>query len=290
MHEKTKFSIIIPVYNEHENIEELFSDIRQNYAHVPVIFVDDGSTDGSSGLLDEIERSDENTKVLRHRLNRGYGAALKTGVRACTTDVLVITDSDRTYPIESIRELLSSLDDHDMAVGSRTGANVKIPLLRKPAKWIIGQLANYLTGTRIPDLNSGLRAIRKNTLERFMHILPDGFSFTTSITLAMHTNGYGIRFIPIDYYSRKGRSKIRPVRDTLNFLQMIIRTVMYFNPLKVFLPLSLMLAMASLGVLLYSHFFMERILDATTVVLFIGAIQLLAIGMLADLIDKRSRD
>jgi glycosyltransferase involved in cell wall biosynthesis len=287
MLEKGKYSVVVPVYNEPESIMETYSNIRKSSPGAQIIFVDDGSTDGSVGALEDIGRRDGDVLVLRHRLNMGYGAALKTGIRASDTEVVVVTDADGTYPNDRIHELVGEIGDCDMVVGARTGAG--IPLLRRPAKWIIGRLANYLSGTMIPDLNSGLRAMRREVVRRFLGILPDGFSFTTTITLAMLTNGCRVKYLPIEYFRRKGRSKIRPIRDTLNFVQLIIRTVMYFNPLKVFLPLSLLLFVSGLGVFLYSLFFLERILDATTVILIIGAVQTLAIGMLADLIEKRGR-
>ena len=152
---------------------------------------------------------------------------------------VVITDSDGTYPNDRIPELAAMMTDWDMVVGARTGDEVRVPLVRRPAKWALNMLANVLVETRIPDLNSGLRVFRREVVLRFLPILPNGFSFTTTITLAMLSEGYRVTFVPIDYYARQGRSKIRPVYDTLNFLQLIVRTVLYFNPLRVFLPLSL---------------------------------------------------
>jgi hypothetical protein len=130
--------------------------------------------------------------------------------------------------------------------------------------------------------------MRKDRVERFFSILPDSFSFTSTITLAFLTNGYSVKYIPIEYYKRKGKSKIHPIKDTLNFIQLIIRTIMYFNPLKIFLPLSFIFFMASAAVLIVS-WLSGQFMDVTTVILFVTGIQLLAIGMIADLIDKRGR-
>jgi hypothetical protein len=163
---------------------------------------------------------------------------------------------------------------------------VKIPLIRRPAKWAINQLANYLSQASIPDLNSGLRVMRRDVLQRFIRLLPAGFSFTTTITLAMLTNGFPVRFEAIDYEQRSGRSKIRPIRDTLNFIQLIIRTVMYFEPLRIFVPLSGLLIFASVAVLV-SSWLLGKVMDVTTVVLFVAGIQMLATGMIADIIDRR---
>jgi hypothetical protein len=163
-----------------------------------------------------------------------------------------------------------------------------MPLVRRPAKWVLTELANYLASARIPDLNSGLRVMRKSALMRFMKILPQGFSFTTTITLAMLSNDYRVRFEPIDYHPRTGKSKIRPISDTLNFLTIIVRTIMYFNPLKIFIPISVSLFLLGVAVLIYSAFVLDRVMDVTVIVLISLSIQVAVIGLLADLIDKRS--
>ncbi|MEZ4654415.1 MAG: hypothetical protein R3E12_12700 [Candidatus Eisenbacteria bacterium] len=161
-------------------------------------------------------------------------------------------------------------------------------LIRRPAKAALNALANYLSETTIPDLNSGLRAFRKEDVLRFLDILPSGFSFTTTITLAMHVNDLFVRYVPIDYHARKGQSKIRPIQDTLNFLALIVRTVLYFRPLKIFLPLSGFLLVLALAVFLYSWLLTPKIMDASVSIIVMSAFQMAAIGLLADLIDKRA--
>ena len=158
---------------------------------------------------------------------------------------------------------------------------------RRPAKWCLTLLANYLSETRIDDLNSGLRAIKKDLFNKFVKLLPNGFSLTTTITLALLTQGYRVKYIPINYYPRIGKSKIRPIRDTLNFLFLIIRTMLLFNPLKIFLSVSIGLFFLSFLVFFYSIIFLPYVLDVTALVLFIGGIQILAIGMIADLIHRK---
>ncbi len=284
-------SIVVPVYNEGEAVmaaaERLVRVREAAGAACEVIFVDDGSDDGTENALSGL--SSDGVSVVRHDSNRGYGAALKTGIRRARYDCVAITDADGTYPLERLGDLYNELvaQGADMVVGARTGANVSVPLIRRPAKWCLTKLANFLVGRKIPDLNSGLRVMRREVVERFLNILPDGFSFTTTITLAMLSNGYAVRYAPIDYSPRVGRSKVRPVYDTLNFLQLICRTTLYFNPLRVFLPLALILVAAGVVVALASGLFLGRIMDVTFGVCVMSAVIVLAIGLLADLIDKR---
>ncbi|TVM00305.1 MAG: hypothetical protein CV087_14330 [Candidatus Brocadia sp. WS118] len=282
-------SIIIPTYNEREGIfhviESLQSLKKRHGNRWEIIVVDDGSTDGTSEMI----RNTPEIVLIKHFFNRGYGAAIKTGIRHATYNTLVISDADGTYPIQDIPRLLTPLAKNEMVVGARGNNDANIPFVRRPAKWLLNKLANYLTGIQIPDLNSGFRAMKKEVVMKFIHLLPDGFSFTTTITLAMLTNDYAVEFIPIEYHKRSGRSKIRPIRDTLNFIQLIIRTVLYFDPLKIFLPISAFFFIASITVLILSYLFTPKIMDITTVILFISGVQILAIGMIADLIDKRSQ-
>lgn len=282
---KKSVSIIMPVYNEEESLRSVLNEIKQclkeKAPSYEIIVVNDGSADQTKQVLEQIGE----IKVVNHSENRGYGAAIKSGVRQAEGEYILIIDADGTYPVKAIPELISCTDYH-MVVGARTKPTAQIPLMRRPAKWLLNQLANYLTGIKIPDLNSGLRLIKKDALNRFIYLLPDGFSFTTTITLALLTNGCPVKYLPIDYYKREGKSKFRPIKDTLNYFQLIIRTILYFDPLKIFLPVGLVLFLLSFAVLFYSYFFTPKVMDITTIILFISAIQILAIGVLADLVVK----
>jgi hypothetical protein len=200
----------------------------------------------------------------------------------------MITDADGTYPSDSVPRLLAAVPDNDMVVGARTGDKVAIPLVRRPAKWFLRRLAEYLSESRIPDLNSGLRIFRRERAIQLFPILPSGFSFTTSITLALLCNDGRVAWVPIDYSKRTGRSKIRPIRDTLNFLLLILRVILYFNPLKVFVPASLLVLAGFAASLGYDLFVLVDLTEKTLILLFAG-VQLLAIGILADMISKTAR-
>ena len=295
-------SIIVPVYNEQDSIYATITNIVQTMEKssiiCEVIVVDDGSTDNTSREIQNYfqamakgEKSNGLFKVkyLYHPFNRGYGAALKTGINKALYDYVVITDGDSTYPNEMIPELVGEIPEADMVVGARIENNAKIPLIRQPAKWALGKLANYLADFKIPDFNSGLRVMKKDIVLKYENILPDGFSFTTTITLAMLTNGNCVKYIPINYHKRSGKSKIRPVKDTLNFIQLIIRTVLYFNPLKIFIPMSVLLVISAFVLTFASWMITGRIMDVGTGILLMTAVIVMAIGMLADLIDKRMR-
>ena len=222
------FLIALPVYNELGYVDAVLRQVLEYGSEVLV--VDDGSTDGTSKRL----AARRDIRLVRHDGNRGYGAALKTGIKNSRSDFIVITDADGTYPIDRIPDLVRIAQEADMVVGARVSSNVVYPLIRKIPKAFLRTYVSWLSRQNVPDMNSGLRVLRRSVVERFLRILPDSFSFTTTITLAMHTNGYDVRYVPIDYAARSGSSKIRPIRDTLNFIQLIVRTGTYFAPMRVF--------------------------------------------------------
>ena len=284
-------TVVVPAYDEERGIEGVVRRLFGLELGFPlhVLVVDDGSEDGTAAVLERLAPEFPRLRVVRHPVNRGYGAALKTGFAQARTAIVVITDADGTYPEDRIAELVAHIDDGaDMSIGARTGADVNIPLVRRPAKAFLRHLASFLAGTRIPDLNSGLRAFRRDFVLVYRPILPEGFSFTTTITLAALTNHHRVDYVSIDYAARAGTSKIRPIRDTLGFLSLIVRTVLYFNPLKVFYPLTVLLGLTFLVSLVYDVF-IERNLGDKTVLLFVAVVQVLSVGLLADLIEKKAR-
>lgn len=278
-----KTSIIIPAYNEEEAIEKVINDLKIYLdQESEIIVVNDGSTDRTGELIEKIP----NIKVIHHSENYGYGAAIKSGIQKARGKYILIIDADGTYPVEKISQLINQKNSYDMIVGARTNPQSQIPIFRKPAKWILNWLASYLTKKKIPDLNSGLRIIRKDVLNRFIYLLPDGFSFTTIITLVFLTKGYRVKYLPINYYKRKGKSKIRPIKDTLNFFQLIIKTILYFNPLRVFIPFSLIIFGLAIMVGVGSLLFTQKFMDTTFVILCTTALQTFFFGLLAEIIVR----
>ena len=281
---KQGVSVVIPAFNEESGIGRVIDEVRGCLAglstETEIVVVDDGSADRSA----EVARA-AGARVVRHRSNRGYGAALKTGIAAAAHSRIVILDADGTYPAERIPDLVEALHRADMVVGARTGANVRIPLARRPAKWLLSVLANYLTRASIPDLNSGLRAFRREVVLQYFPILPDQFSWTTTLTLAMHCDKYAVAYIPIDYHERTGRSKIVPW-DAGSFLVLILRTVMLFRPLRIFLPIVL-LCLCYGVVKMTIDMFRDPNISASAILAFNSALLILLIGMVGDAIAAR---
>ncbi len=234
-HSPFAISIIIPAYNEEESIGRVLDGLRDWRERAEIIVIDDASTDRTAEIAQAA-----GVRVIRHLHNKGYGAGLKTGIRAAAGDIVVMMDADSEHNAAQIALLLDNLGDNDMVVGAR-GKGSHAPLLRRPGKWLLSRVANYLAETNIPDLNSGLRAIRKDVARRFLHILPNGFSFTTTLTLALFKEGYNTAYVPITTTPRVGTSTVDPIRDGINTLMLIIRIVSLFDPIKVFLPTSLAL-------------------------------------------------
>jgi glycosyltransferase involved in cell wall biosynthesis len=252
--------------------------MNQSEWQYELIVVDDGSTDQTAAVAQA-----HGVEVLRVPRNRGYGAALKSGISAAHHDWILIIDADGTYPAEVIPKMLERLEEYDMVVAARIGKEVHIPMVRRPARWMLGRLATYLAEQPIPDFNSGLRVFRKSLAQRFEHLLPAGFSFTTTITMASLCNDYRVLYLPISYGRRVGRSKIRPAH-AYQFLLVILRTAVYFNPLRVFLPLGGIFFLAGVSKIVFDIFRWK--ISASAVMCSLTAVILWSVGLLADQIAR----
>lgn len=282
-----KLSVVIPAHDEQQVIATTLNELRVvlDNAGNPyeIIVVDDGSTDSTANIV----QAQKDIRLIQHSIRRGYGTALKTGISKASGDLILIIDADGTYQAADIPRLLEHFDGYDMVVGSRNCKSAKIPLSRKPAKWFLAKLANYLVREKIPDLNSGMRVFRKSDIKVFWNILASGFSFTTTSTLAYFCNDMLVKYVPVNYHKRKGKSKIRPIADGLNFILLILRVITYFSPLRVFLPIAFVLLLLAVLALIFSLTMLDRVLDATIVALFVSGIQVGVLGLLADAISKR---
>ena len=289
-------SIIIPCYNEKHAIRETIKTIfiildETNLTNFDIIAINDGSTDGSKDILDSLanEYHDKNLKVIHHNRNQGYGAALKSGIRKSHSEYIFITDADGTYPNDRIPELIKTTQKRelDMLVGARIGDNVDYSKLRSIPKLILVPWVSYLCGTDIPDMNSGLRIFKREIALKYLNLLPDGFSFTTTITICLSRNKYLIEFIPISYSKRIGKSHIKPLKDTFKFVQLIARTGMYFAPMRLLLPAVVFFGLMAMLSGAYDVYTLQNLTDKTILFTF-TSMNILMFALLADMIDKRS--
>jgi len=289
----TDLAVIVPAFNEADGIRGTIDRVREVLAglHVSteIIVIDDGSTDGTGQRAAEC-----GARVLTHGWNRGYGAALKTGILATGARAIMIMDADCTYPPDAIPRLYARLDGADMVVGARALSSSGVAWVRKPGKWMLNRFASYLIGRNIPDLNSGMRVMKRETVLTYMHLCPSGFSFTSTITLAMLANGHNVLYEPIEYAKRTGRSKIR-ASHFASFILLVVRAIVLFNPLKVFLPVGAVAFLVGVGKLI-QDIWLDN-LSETTVMAFLSAITIWSVGLLADMISRlqmqppyRSRD
>lgn len=279
-------SIIIPAYNEEASIGNVLSGLRVWRERAEIIVIDDASTDRTAGIA-----TSAGVRVLRHSRNKGYGAALKTGIRAATGDIVLMMDADSEHNAAQIGSLLDALGDNDMVVGARAKGSYT-PFIRKPGKWILGKVANYLAQARIPDLNSGLRAFKRDVAKRFLHILPNGFSFTTTLTLALFKEGYNIVYVPIVTTRRIGSpSTVNPIHDGLSTIMLIIRIISLFDPLRVFVPTSVFLFFAGVIYWVLDIYFRQRVNIPTGAVLVIlASVIIFMFGILADQVSAIRRE
>jgi glycosyltransferase involved in cell wall biosynthesis len=279
-----KVSIVIPVFNEEravrKTVEHIIEVMDSTGTEYEIIAVNDKSTDRSKEILETIEK----VKLINNRMNQGYGRSLKNGIEKSNYDWILIIDADGTYPVRDIPRLIKHCPEHDMVIGARVGKHVSIPLLRRPAKLFLRLLANYISPIKIPDINSGLRIFKKEIALKHWNILPQRFSFTTTITLACATRGeYSIKYIPINYYKRKGKSSMRPLKDFVKFLNLTLKLCLYFKPLKVFVPIGLFLSMLGFILGLYR---VINFLDVSesSIFLILSGLQILFMGFLAHMI------
>lgn len=285
-----EFTVLIPCFNEQAMVAVTLDAL---YAHLPddlaceVIVIDDGSTDGTPRLLGEAAAARPSLAVLTQPHNRGYGAALKAGLLRARGEYVAIVDADGSYPIDRLPDLMRLCRGRDMVVGARTGSGVTYSRLRALPKYFLRHWVSWIARMPVPDINSGMRVFRRDVVERYISILPDGFSFTITITLAMLTNYRVTHFEPISYRTRIGSSKISPVRDTLRFMGIIVRTGMYFAPLRALLPVAGLLLSGALLSFVYDVVVLDNLTDKT-VLLFLFALNTGMLALLADMIDKRT--
>jgi glycosyltransferase involved in cell wall biosynthesis len=276
-HSFNRLSIIIPSKNESASIGEIVRAILQKYPNAEILIVDDGSSDDTA----EIARQ-AGAKVISHPRSLGNGAAVKTGARAATGDVFVFLDADGQHNPDDIPRLLSQLDEgFDMVIGARASGASHANSARFFANGIYNAVASVLTGQRIPDLTSGFRAVRANQFRRFLYLLPNGFSYPTTITMAFMRSGFPVDFVDIHTERREGRSHIKPMRDGARFMVIIFKVATLYAPMKLFLPASALFLLAGCGHYLYTFATQGRFTNMS-LLLFSASVIIFLIGLISE--------
>ncbi|MCA8883686.1 MAG: glycosyltransferase family 2 protein [Rhodobacteraceae bacterium] len=280
--EGLSLSVVIPAYNEENAVRSTVEDVRTTLDATGILYeiivVDDGSADNTRA-----EAKASGAIVAWNDVNSGYGATLKRGVKMAKHEYVAILDADGTYPARFLPGMLELARDQDMVVGDRGAAMRNVPLMRRPAKKFLNWLASFLAQRKLNDINSGLRVFRTKELIPFLPLLPQNFSFTTTITLCMSCNGKRMIYTPIEYGKRVGKSKIKPI-DFLNFIILILRVITLFNPLRVFLPAGFVLFL--LGFLKSLYDLTQMNLSETAIFAFLAAIMVWSLGLIADMISR----
>lgn len=282
-----KVSIVIPAYNEEKGIESVIKKFKavakKNKISIEVIVIDDGSSDKTAKVAKK-----QRVKVILHPKNAGYGRALQSGIQAARYQNIVICDADGSYPVKEFPKLLNFLNKgFDMVVGARKRRHYKESLLKHPARLFFKFLSEFVTGTKIPDVNSGFRAFKKNEVSKFLKYTCSTFSFSTSLTLIYLLENKFVKYYPIDYFTRKGKSKINYLRDTLRAGQILTEIIILYNPIKLFLLLalfSLLFTFINLKIYTLNESVLFLVLFALC---FLTTVVVLCLGLIASIFKKR---
>ena len=287
MNRPAELSIVVPVYNEAETIANVLNDLQTELAGkiiYEIIVVNDGSIDDSQMVLEKIPH----ITLVSHKLNRGYGTSLKTGIDRAQHDWILTFDGDGSHLARQIFELLPYTTDHDLIIGSREGKLGYDTYSRRFGRKIVTRFAEYISQSSIKDINSGFRLFKKILGRKFWHLFPERFSFSSTLTVAAHAYNYSVKYVPIEVHKRKGgNSTINPAIDFGGFLNIILRLAIYFKPLRVFVPLSIFFFIAATGIVFVAYFLLGDILDTTFAVLIMVSLQMLTFGFIAEMIVKR---
>ena len=285
--EKIDVSIAIPVFNERAAVRKCIIDLKSKMDTLPykyeIIIVDDGSTDGS---MDEIK--DLPVTIIKNTYNRGGGVCRVIGMQHARGDIILQTDADGTYPVDNIDKILEELKTADIVIGSRTKeTQKKFYLLRIFMKWFIRKIAEFLVKQKIPDLNSGLRAYRKDIAMKYIYLYPAGHSIMSTMTIAFILEGFRVKFVPIEYQPRIGRTSFNIVKDTWSYLQVTLTTVVFFNPLRVLMPVALSIILMAIGFTIRDV--MRLGLGPLTVLLWILAVLIIILAIISEQIMRLSK-
>lgn len=274
-------SIVIPAKNEAGAIGDVVGRLKKLFPSAQIVVVDDGSTDDTGNRV--MERGGV---VVRHPYSKGNGAAIKAGARHATGDVIVFMDGDSQHRAEDIPRLLARMDEgYDMVVGARVSHKSQAGLHRAVANGFYNRFATWMTGHNVLDLTSGFRVVKAGLFKRFLYLLPNGFSYPTTITMAFFRSGHSVAYEPIEVDKRIGKSHIRLGRDGVRFLLIIFKIGTLFSPLKLFLPISLAFFLTGCSYYLYTYLTSGRFTNMSAL-LFITSILVFLIGLVSEQITS----
>jgi glycosyltransferase involved in cell wall biosynthesis len=273
---KLKISIVLPAYNEEASIGDVVTNLVDRFPKAEVLVIDDCSSDKTYEIAGKC-----GARVIRHRYNMGNGASIKTGARNAEGDVLVFMDADGQHDPEDIESLLQGLDDgYEMVIGARE-PNSQANKQRWLGNMLLNKFASLMTGRKIPDLTSGFRAVKADIFREFIHLLPNGFSYPTTSTMAFLRSGYPVLFVPIRAHKRIGKSNISFFRDGIRFLVVIMKVTTLFSPMRLFFPASLFFFL--IGLFRYTYFYLNTgNFSEMAGVMFITAILVFLIGLISE--------
>lgn len=276
---KDHISIILPAKNEETGLSKALPKLRQSWPEAEILIVDDGSTDNTLQVC-----HDNSVKVISHPYSIGNGGAIKSGARAAMGDILVFMDADGQHDPEDITRLIKKMDEgYDMVVGARSmGSQASFP--RRIANSIYNKLASVMTGYAIEDLTSGFRAVRARHFRKFLYLLPNGFSYPTTSTMAFFRSGLPVAYVPINAGKRQGRSKIRLIKDGVRFFLIIIKIGALFSPMRLFLPVSFLLFLLGLGYYIFTYTTEHRFTNMSALLITTSVLAFL-IGILSEQIS-----
>lgn len=281
--EHLDLTVLLPAFNEEEAITPTLDELKA-VLHLldcswEILVVNDSSTDKTAELAEAL-----GARVITRMHRAGAGAARRTGILAAKGDIVLMMDADGSYDPSTIPEMLTYFPDYDQVNGARHKEMGTLPLLRAPVKWLLKSIASFLSGYHIPDLNTGLKAFKKDLMTRYLWVIPDGFSCVTTMTLAFLCNDHAVKYVSTTYRKRIGKSKFHPVKDTGLFFMTIIRMIMYFKPLSIFIPATIFIFSSAVVKSIYELLWGAKQMQQIDVVLFVLSGVIMMVGLLADLI------